>query len=325
MDKGQQRITSNDVAKASGVSRATVSYVLNNDPRQSIPEETRKRVIREAEKLGYRPFTPARVLRAGHSQIVLAVLPFEQVDPGLALGLKELETRLVEYGFTLISYVGVQQLASKIHPSANVTPSVIVSYGNEKDPAIASFLQQFQVPVLSGMNNQAMQQLSGKTQVDYLVKQSQRHIVFAAPERQDVQFVVQARLNGVRQGCTGHGLPSAPVFVVPASRPAARAAIQNLLSHQPGPYGICCYNDEVAFAVLAALTDEGISIPKEAAVIGFDNIPLAQFSIPALTTMYFDGQQSLDALVENILSASRGEATRQVPQPSLKLIVRDSA
>ena len=325
MEKGQQRITSSDVAQASGVSRATVSYVLNNDPRQSIPEETRKRVIREAEKLGYRPFTPARILRAGHSQIVLAVLPFEQVDPGLALGLKELEARLVEHGFTLISYVGVQQLATKIHPSANVTPGVIVSYGDEKDPAIASFLQQFQVPILPGMNNQGMQQLVGKTQVDYLLRHTQRQIVFAAPERQDVQFLVQARLKGVLQGCSKHGLEPAPVFVVPASRPAARTAIREFLTQQPSPYGICCYNDEVAFAVLAALTDEGISIPATAAVIGCDDIPLAQFSIPALTTMYFDRQQSLDPLVENIMAASRGEPTRQVPPASLKLIVRDSA
>ena len=61
----KQRLTSHDVARESGLSRATVSYVLNNDPRQTIPEETRQRVLRAARKLGYRPSAPARALRAG--------------------------------------------------------------------------------------------------------------------------------------------------------------------------------------------------------------------------------------------------------------------
>ena len=64
MEKEQRRVTSEDVARASGVSRATVSYVLNNDPRQSIPLETRERVLKIARELGYRPSTAARILRA---------------------------------------------------------------------------------------------------------------------------------------------------------------------------------------------------------------------------------------------------------------------
>ena len=82
MEKEQGRVTSEDVARASGVSRATVSYVLNNDPRQSIPQETRERVLKVARELGYRPFTAARILRAGYSRIVLVVLQFEMATGG---------------------------------------------------------------------------------------------------------------------------------------------------------------------------------------------------------------------------------------------------
>lgn len=67
------RVRSVDVAREAGVSQATVSYVLNNDPRQSIPEETRARVLEVARKLGYQPYAPARMLRSGKSKLVLMV------------------------------------------------------------------------------------------------------------------------------------------------------------------------------------------------------------------------------------------------------------
>src|SRR5690349_4701766 len=97
--KGSRRVTSVDVARASGVSRATVSYVLNNDARQSIPLETRERVLKAVKELGYSPFSPARILSTGQSNLVLAVLPFEQVDPELARILKALGTKLAAHGF----------------------------------------------------------------------------------------------------------------------------------------------------------------------------------------------------------------------------------
>lgn len=324
MEKEHRHVTSVDVARASGVSRATVSYVLNNDVRQSIPVETRERVLKAARELGYRPFTPARVLRVGHSQIVLVVLPFEQVDPAMARNLKELEEGLAAHDFTLIWHVGLHTTSGHRHPSSNLTPAVIVSFADEGDPAIADFLQQFNVPILS-MSIPANRQDVGSMQVMYLVERGQKRIVFAAPERADVQWLVQARLDGVRQGCAAFALEPPVVQVVPSTRHAASEAITNLLSSQPLPCGICCYNDEVAFAVIAALTDAGIRIPESVSVIGCDDIPLAQFSIPSLTTIGFDKRSSLNLLIENILAASRGEPIQEMPPHSLAVIVRASA
>jgi DNA-binding LacI/PurR family transcriptional regulator len=88
---------------------------------------------------------------------------------------------------------------------------------------------------------------------------------------------------------------------------------------------VCCYNDEVAFAVIAALADAGIQIPEAVAVIGCDDIPLAQFSIPPLTTINFDHRQLLDSRIENILAASRGEPIQEAPPIPLSIIVRGSA
>ena len=324
MEKGHHHVTSADVARASGVSRATVSYVLNNDVRQSIPEETRERVLKAARDLGYRPFTPARILRVGHSQLVLVVLPFEQVDPAMARYLKALEEGLVARGFTLIWHVGLHTTSGQRHPSANLTPAAILSFADVNEPAIAEFLEQFHVPILP-MSNIASRQEVGKTQVTYLVEQRQTHIVFAAPDRSDVQRLVQAHLEGVRQQCAAYMLESPIEQVVPSTRNTAQDAIANLLSSQSKPFGICCYNDEVAFAVMAALTDMGMRIPESVAVIGCDDIPLAQFSIPPLTTINLNKQASFNLLIENILLATRGEPLQEMPAPQPTVIVRASA
>jgi len=104
-------------------------------------------------------------------------------------------------------------------------------------------------------------------------------MVFAAPERRDVQHLAQARLDWVRQECAELALEPPFVQVVPLSRSRSREAIAKILTHRSPPLGICCYNDEVAFAVLAALSDAGIPVPGSVAVIGCDDIPTAQFSL----------------------------------------------
>ena len=79
-----QRITSTEVARHCGLSRATVSYVLNGTPNQSIPEATRRRVLDAAEQLGYTPYAPARALRSGRSDVVLFLMPEWPIGPVLA-------------------------------------------------------------------------------------------------------------------------------------------------------------------------------------------------------------------------------------------------
>lgn len=321
----QQRITSADVARACGVSRATVSYVLNNDPHQTIPLETRERVLQAVQELGYSPFAPARLLRAGQNQLVLAVLPFEQIDPSLSLLMKDLEQKLAMRGLTLICYVGVHPQTGTLHPSAHVTPSVLLSYADPTDPMITTFLRQFHVPVLQLLGGARMQEKAGKMQADYLIQRGKRSLIFLAAERDDVQILSRHRLNGVRQACTQWELADPVVCILPSSRENARAVLRDALTRSAPPWGICCYNDEVAFAALAALADENIAIPRTAAVIGCDNIPLARWSIPALTTITFDDECSLDPLIEAIVALSRGESVAWTRPETLTLVQRASS
>lgn len=320
----KRRLTSHDVARESGLSRATVSYVLNNDPRQTIPEKTRQRVLRAARKLGYRPSAPARALRAGYSQLILGVVQFEQVDPNMASDMHYLEAELAKRQFTLIWHVGSQLAAGPGHPSVNLAPAVVIAFVDETASQLREFLRQFDVPVLS-LINASVRQATGQAQVAYLAERGKRSMVFAAPERSDLQSLAQARLEGARKECAKRGLKPPFVQVVPSSREGALQAIKTILRERTPPLGICCYNDEIAFGVLAALSDQGISIPASVGLIGCDNIPLSELSIPALTTIGFNNHEFLNLLVENVVATSKGEQQRKNPVVPLSVIERDSA
>ncbi len=319
----KKRVTSADVARLSGVSQATVSYVLNNDPRQSITSETRARVLEAAATLGYEPSAAARTLRSGTSRLILVVVQFAQVDPKNAQTLNLLEQDLSAHGYSLVWYVGALAAPVEPHPSGNLSPAVVLSFG-DSSPEFERFLRRFGVPVVS-LGNGARRGVVGQCQIDYLAGRGLTTHAFAAPEREDLQSYARAHLAGVREACARWGLRPPGVLTLPGSREGARSALESLLSAQARPIGLCCYNDEVAFAALAGLADLGVAVPGDVRVIGCDDIPLAQLGQPPLTTVTFGGEGSRAQMLGAILAAAQGEA---VPLPDdlvPTVVVRASA
>src|SRR5690242_18971106 len=101
-----QRITTLEVATAAGVSRATVSYVLNDTPGQKIPTSTRERVRQAADRLGYTPSSAASTLRRGHSDLVLYLLPDLPIGSTLGATIDQLSAGLAIDGLTLVRHPG---------------------------------------------------------------------------------------------------------------------------------------------------------------------------------------------------------------------------
>src|SRR6185503_9607789 len=101
----RNRVTSLEVAQHSGVSRATVSYVLNGTPNQTISAETRQRVLDAAERLGYTPYAPARALRSGRSDVVVFLLPEWPIGASIARLVEDLTRALVAARLTLVMHV----------------------------------------------------------------------------------------------------------------------------------------------------------------------------------------------------------------------------
>ena len=105
MRRPSSRITSKDVAREAGVSQSTVSFVLNGTPGQTIPEETRRRVLDAAKKLDYRPRASARSLAAGRSDVVLLALPGLPISANLSRFIEQLAAALAEHGLSLVTHL----------------------------------------------------------------------------------------------------------------------------------------------------------------------------------------------------------------------------
>src|SRR6185312_15803984 len=123
------RVTSADVAKMAGVSRATVSYVLNDTPHQTISAGTRGRVLSAAAALGYAPSAAARTLRTGRSDIVLCLLPDWPIGDEVGALLSHLSSAFARRGLTFV----VHPASRGDRPIAElwkaVTPAAVLAFG----------------------------------------------------------------------------------------------------------------------------------------------------------------------------------------------------
>src|SRR5690349_21409138 len=117
-----------DVAREAGVSRATVSYVLNDTPHQTIPEATRRRVLDAAARLGYAPSAAARALRSGRSDIVLCLLPDWPIGPAVGDLLQSLSASLAAQGLTLLAHPHARGDRSVSDLWKAVTPAAVIAF-----------------------------------------------------------------------------------------------------------------------------------------------------------------------------------------------------
>jgi DNA-binding LacI/PurR family transcriptional regulator len=317
----QRRVKSVDVAREAGVSQATVSYVLNNDPRQSIPEETRAKVMEAARKLGYQPYAPARSLRSGKSKIVLVVWQESVVEAAISRMIEELAAAVAKVGFSLVWQIGFS--SEQEHLSANLAPAVVVGLVDRTDAALTS-LQRFHAPIVT-LGNHNWINAGTRAQMAYLLQQGPRPIVYAATEKPQLQHFSRSRQEAVQQICHEHGLPEPRVLTVSQTREKARQALEDLLAVQSPPFAICAYNDDVAFATLAALSDLNIAVPEAVSVIGVDNTMIAELSIPPLTTIGIETPNLTEHLIASVLSACQGGPVLEIGPLQTKVVVRASA
>ena len=104
MSKQPKRVTAADVASELGISRATVGYVLNDTPGQTISEATKRRVLAKAQSLGYQPNRAAQALASGSSRIVLLILPDWPLDHSMRAHLDETSLALEDAGYSLVTF-----------------------------------------------------------------------------------------------------------------------------------------------------------------------------------------------------------------------------
>ena len=321
-----RRPTGADVARLAGLSRATVSYVLNNTPHQAIPEPTRQRVLAAAAELGYTPSAAGRALRSGHSEVVLLLLPDWPIGPSVGHLIEDLSTALAAEGLTFVTHpLSAGRPVSEVWKA--LTPAAVVSFG-ELDEAEARRLEGAGIELAVALfgdrgEDRAMnlpEQRAGRLQAEHLAVAGHRRLGYAWPDDSRLVGFATPRLEGVRHTCADLGLDQPVVRTVPVEPEGAAAAVR--LWADAGVTGICAYNDEVALAVLAGARRAGLDVPADLAVVGVDNIPAAAVAVPALTTVERDTGAVAGYIAETITRRLDGRPAPVRPGSDIHTVVR---
>lgn len=324
------KVTAKDVARAAGVSQATVSYVINDTPHQRISPETRERVLAAVADLGYTPSAAARALRKGSSDVVLLVMPHYPIGPNIAALIERLEEGLEGIGLSLVTRRiregrPMASLWRELMPAAVVTMVAVDPVDVTEMAQAGIFLTQTLLAPRSDEATLSLPQiLIGRLQVEHLAQAGHRRIGYAEPANPLVENFLRLRLEGVRTACVELALDLPDVRPVPLDADAAASAARAW--HEAGVTAVCAYNDENAFALLAGMRLVGLSAPSDLAVIGVDNIPLAPFAFPPLTTIDQHIRVVAKHLVALVRAGIAGEPLPATPRSeAVTVVVRQSA
>ncbi|MFJ9931547.1 LacI family DNA-binding transcriptional regulator [Streptomyces virginiae] len=282
--------TSADVARRAGVSRATVSYVLNNAEAVRISEPTRRRVREAAEELGYVPHAAARSLRAGHTRIVLLPTPHVPIGPLYSTFLNELQWALRRLDYTVVQYGSLGLSGDEaVRAWAELRPVAVISLGEItltshnvatlKRAGARAVITMGPVGVPGAHALVMDQQEVGVRATAHLVERGRRRIGVVVPREQGLELFSAPRLAGAR-AVAGAEVEALPMAYTEESAAELAARWRGL-----GLDAVFAYNDEYAMLLMRALQDEGLRVPGEVAVIGADDLLVGRLLRPRLSTV----------------------------------------
>ncbi|WP_324717414.1 LacI family DNA-binding transcriptional regulator [Carboxydochorda subterranea] len=324
--------TIRDVARAAGVSEATVSRAINQAP--GVSARTRERVLAVARDLHFTPAPVARRLRGARTGLAGVVVPdlsasfFVEIIQGIehTLSLNDYRVLVCDArNDRSREEAHIRWLADgtvdAILLLAPTTTDAFIAEVASQGPPVAVFgrvVSGGPVTSVTVANRQAAEQAT-----EHLISHGRERIAFIAgtPGIPDGE----ARLEGYRDAMQRHGRESAiAVEVGHFSEEGGRAALRALLERRPPPDAILAANDEMAMGVLVGARELGVRVPEDIALVGFDNIRCARLVTPALTTVH---QPKLDIgfrLAQSALDRLKGVAGHEQWVLPADLVVRRS-
>lgn len=284
--------TINDVARAAGVSRSTVSRVLNG---QISSSTARAKVEKAIAETGYRANAHARSLASGKSNVYAAILtePYGELfdDPTFGRMLQGINSALVgtDIALNLLFATTDEERERTLRQLApNRVDGALVLSPHIDDPLLDAMSTEIPTivlgPLVEGRENTWTVTIDdrqgGELGARHLVERGARRIaIIAGPETaQGAHDRVEGQLSA---------LETAPLEVIhaPYSTGGGASATRELLAHHPDLDGILCGSDRQTLGVLAVLHEAGRVIPDDVKVVGFDNHAFAAETAPALTTI----------------------------------------
>jgi DNA-binding LacI/PurR family transcriptional regulator len=342
-----------DVARACGLSAATVSYVLNNS--RPVRPQTRERVMEAVRAMNYHPSAIARALSRKRMDTIGIVFPRTEYSPltspyfaPVLDGILERATRHRQNTTLFTGANWEDSLHSVSIYRDGRCDGLIVIASRVGDPVVESLLAtDFPFVVVSSQSDDERltrvdvdNTVASRDLTEYLLgKGHQRIAVLTEYDHQ--QTYVKQRLQGWEEALTAASLPVAPEWVLcgvgmlatgmesptPERRVAFRRALEGLfaLPEKKRPTALYCLRDREALDVLATLKEMGLRVPEDISVVGFDDIVPAATSQPPLTTVRQPLRQIGEAAVSLLLARiAEGVPAGELRYLSTEIVERES-
>ncbi|MCL4266326.1 MAG: LacI family transcriptional regulator [Anaerolineae bacterium] len=336
-----KRPTQMDVARLSGVSRATVSYVLNGQANDRVPKETRQRVLDAIAELGYAPDARAQSLRSGDTHTIGLIVPdirnphFWEHAEGV-----EQEARAAGYRLLLSDTALNSEYAEDIFKDLSrrridglILMGAFIAQSEEARNTLTMLLKR-RLPIVELIDHNV------DYEVDFVVsdyraatEEVMSYLLSLQHRRIGMIYGVATpalaidRLQPYQEGLRAAGVPVDQELIAtcgPTIEEGYQAALQ-LLSLPARPTALIAINDLLAVGVLRAARDLGLDVPTDLSLVGYDDIQIAQYLIPRLTTVSKDsirvGREAVKQLLARIAEPDLPYQKLSIPP---RLIIRES-
>lgn len=329
----------NDIAALSGVSRSTVSRVVNNHP--NVSQSTRERVLAVIKEHSYQPNAAARALVSNSSRVVGVIVPhiITEVfaDPFFAMLIQSITMTAneVDYGVTL----GLTSQADNTNTlkrilNDSLLDGIIIAEASINPDLLRELHQRGKRFVLIGRPPlddlpicyvDAENEEGGYIATHHLIERGRKHIGFI-PGRPDLTSSID-RQNGYKRAL--HEANLLPTISPPGNylKDDSYRAMKHLLSQEPALDAVFCASDVMALGAMEAMQEAGVHIPDDIAIVGFDDAALSSSTTPPLSTVRQDvmlsGQVAAQLLIRQIESPNSDETQKNVLP--VQLIIRESS
>jgi LacI family transcriptional regulator len=321
-----------DVAKASGVSTATVSRALSQPHR--VRPATLELIQKAVEKLGYVPDAAGRALASGRTRTIGCVIP--TLDHAIfASSTHAMQTTLAKAGYQLLvashEYnVGVELELVRALQQRGVDALVLV--GAEHQNQLWKIVKEWRKPTLLtwacdprlpsiGFDNHAIAVMA----VQHLLDLGHRRIGMISGDTEHNDRA-RARIEGLRSalGAAGCTLPKDYISIQPMKMSGGKLGLIELMKVKKPPTAIVCGNDLLAAGASLEAQRQGLNIPRDLSICGIDNHDLGEQINPGLTTISLPTQELGQITAMQVLALLAGEPIAQQSLLSFELLVRGS-
>jgi LacI family transcriptional regulator len=332
MENGDARMaTIKDIAKIAGVSISTVSYALNNDTKVS--KKTKEKILNAARELNYQKNGIASDLKRNSTRTI-ALIVTDLAGPYYAELVKGVQEVTLSKGYDLLacsSLGGESSTAVKFLTEKRVDGAIVLAHNVSEEIIVQSARATFPIILLDRkadseyvvsieVDNEAGSYLAAQ----YLIQQGHRNIAYISGLAiSELHFM---RIHGYERALQEHGVEDKSRLhqFGTFNRENGYSMTKMLIAEGNLPSAIMYANDEMAIGGMVAFKEHGIKVPEEVSVIGFDDIELAQYVRPALTTIMQPKYERGALAAHLIFQILEGQEIQTYYKLPTQFVLRDS-